>query len=279
MVDIQAISTGLQLGDDGIWYSKEIENISYPPGGNDSCFVIEDNSFWFRHRNNCITSVVKSYPPESNGIVFDIGGGNGFVSLGLSNAGFNVVLVEPGIVGATNGKKRGLPHVICATTNTAKFKPHSLPAVGLFDVIEHIEDDLTFLKSVRELMKRNARIYVTVPSYSLLWSAEDVLAGHFRRYTLGILLNVLQLAGFQVEFSSYIFRILPIPVFVLRSLPYKLGLSKSQRTSDVTGRDHAVKGGTMSKILNLILKSEIKNLNKRKAMQFGGSCLIVAKNP
>ncbi len=185
MVDIQSISTGLQLGNDGIWYSSNTEDISYPSDGNDACFAIEENSFWFKHRNNCIASVVKSYPPKSNGTIFDIGGGNGFVSLGLANSGFNVVLVEPGKFGASNTKKRGLSNVICATTDTAKFNPHSLPAVGLFDVMEHIEDDLNFLKSIKELMKKNARLYVTVPSYSFLWSAEDVFAGHFRRYDLG----------------------------------------------------------------------------------------------
>ena len=33
-------------------------------------------------------------------------------------------------------------------------------------------------------MKENGRLYATVPSYSFLWSEEDILAGHFRRYTL-----------------------------------------------------------------------------------------------
>ncbi|MBL4865055.1 MAG: hypothetical protein JKY67_01610, partial [Pseudomonadales bacterium] len=141
MVDIQSISTGLQLGNNGIWYSADIETINYPSDGNDACFTVEENSFWFKHRNNCIASVVKSFPPENNGTIFDIGGGNGFVSLGLVNSGFNVALVEPGLEGASNAKNRGISNVICATMDTAKFNPNTLPAVGLFDVIEHIEDD------------------------------------------------------------------------------------------------------------------------------------------
>ncbi|MBL4711664.1 MAG: class I SAM-dependent methyltransferase [Gammaproteobacteria bacterium] len=278
MIDIQEISTGLQLGNNGIWYSKDIESISYPSESNDTCFIIEENSFWFKHRNNCITSVAKSYPPENNGTIFDIGGGNGFVSLGLAKSGFDVVLVEPGAAGATNAKQRGLSNVICATTNTAKFKPQSLPAVGLFDVIEHIEDDVNFLKSVRAIMKTNARLYVTVPSYRFLWSAEDIAAGHFRRYNLNAISKVLQSAGFQVEFSSYIFRFLPLPVYLLRTLPYKLGLSKTEQVSNTTSRDHAVKGGAGVSIFNTLLQSEINNLNNQKAMSFGGSCLLVAKN-
>ena len=142
MADIQSISTGLTLGKDGIWYASDVEKISYPSGGNEECFSVEESSFWFRHRNNCIVSVVNSYPPANKGKIFDIGGGNGFVSSSLANAGFDVALVEPGQTGACYAKARGIKNVICATTSTAQFKPNSLPAVGLFDVIEHMENDV-----------------------------------------------------------------------------------------------------------------------------------------
>ena len=278
MVDIQSISTGLKLGDDGIWYShQDNQNISYPSDGHENCFAVEDGSFWFRHRNNCIASIVKTYPPQDNGTIFDIGGGNGFVSLGLANAGFDVALLEPGSVGAYNAKKRGLKNVICASTDTAKLKQNSLPAVGLFDVIEHIEDDLAFLQSIRNLMKKGGRLYATVPAYSFLWSEEDIFAGHFRRYALEELSKVLESAGFQVEFSSYIFRFLPVPIFLLRTLPYKMGLFKTQRNEKSASRDHATKGGAMAKILSSILHREIENLDNERAMRFGGSCLVVAK--
>ena len=278
MLDIKSISTQLKLGDDGIWFSSDNQNISYPSGGNENCFAIEDNSFWFKHRNDCIISIVRSYPPKDNGTIFDIGGGNGFVSLGLAKAGFDVALVEPGRVGASNAKNRGLKNVICATTNTAKFKQHSLPAVGLFDVIEHIEDDLSFLQSIKGLMKKGGHLYATVPSYSFLWSAEDVLAGHFRRYALEDISKVLKSAGFEVQFSSYVFRFLPIPAFLFRALPYKIGLSKVETKSKNTSRDHAVQGGLTANILSSILQPEIENLNNKRAMRFGGSCLIVARS-
>ena len=85
MVDIQSISTGLRLAEDGIWYSSENQDVSYPPDGNEACFAIEDGSFWFKHRNSCIASIVRNFPPENEGTIFDIGGGNGYVSLGLAN--------------------------------------------------------------------------------------------------------------------------------------------------------------------------------------------------
>ncbi len=277
MTDIHSINTGLDLGDDGIWYSKDSDNISYPLDGNEACFTLEDSSFWFRHRNNCIVSIVNSYPPNKSETIFDIGGGNGFVSLALSNSGFEVALVEPGTFGAYQAKNRGIKNVICATTKTAKFRPHSLPAVGLFDVIEHIEDDLAFLKSIRDLVKKGGYLYATVPSYSFLWSDEDVFAGHFRRYSLGDFSDLLRSAGFQVEFSSYIFRFLPLPVFLLRTLPYRLGLSKKVREPKKISQDHKIKGGITRKLVDSLLQSEIKCLIKNKPIRFGGSCLLVAK--
>lgn len=279
MIDIQSVSTNLKLGQDGIWYSKDSQDISYPPDGNETCFAIEDQSFWFKHRNNCILSVVRSYPPEDNGPIFDIGGGNGYVSAALAASGFDTALLEPGRTGASNAKRRGLDTVICATTGTAQLKPHSLSAIGLFDVVEHIEDDLSFLKSLRGLMKEQGRLYITVPAYSFLWSEEDISAGHYRRYTRKGICDVIERAGFEVEFSSYIFRFLPIPIAIFRVLPYRIGLSLSKNKPQTAARDHAVQGGVITNVLAFILNSEIDNLEHKKAMRFGGSCLIVAKSP
>ncbi len=277
IVEIQSLSADLRLAD-GIWYSSIEQNISYPSEGNADCFAVEDTSFWFKHRNNCITSIVRTFPPEDNGTIFDIGGGNGFVSLGLTKAGFDVALVEPGKTGAQNAKKRGLNKIICATTSTAKFKPHSLPAIGLFDVIEHIEDDASFIREIRNLLRKDGLLYATVPSYSFLWSEEDITAGHFRRYTINGICRLLESVGLEIVFSTYIFRFLPLPILLLRVLPYKLGLSKNGKEITDTSKNHTIHNKFATKPLDLLLDTEISNLNRKKAMGFGGSCLVVAKN-
>lgn len=88
----------------GIWFSKTSQDISYPDEGNSLCYQLEDNSFWFRHRNSCIVSLVKRFSPNS--VFFDIGGGNGFVAYGLQKIGVVSVLLEPGITGIENAKKK-----------------------------------------------------------------------------------------------------------------------------------------------------------------------------
>jgi hypothetical protein len=65
--------------------------------GNDNCFALEDNSFWFKYRNNCIIQLAKQYVKDN--LLFEIGGGNGFVSKGLEENGIQTCLIEPGIQG------------------------------------------------------------------------------------------------------------------------------------------------------------------------------------
>lgn len=152
MISIESISSRLQKGEDGIWYGPPTVDLSYPTEGYDNCLAVEDASFWFRHRNDCILAAVSGHPPPWNGPIFDIGGGNGFVTQGLARAGFEVVLVEPGRAGAENAKRRGVEPVICATLEGAGFAPGTLPALGLFDVLEHISDGVSFLVSIRDLL-------------------------------------------------------------------------------------------------------------------------------
>lgn len=66
--------SGLQLGEDGIFYASAGEAISYPDEGNEACFEVEDQSFWFRHRNDCIRELVRNFPPRGRGPIFDVGG-------------------------------------------------------------------------------------------------------------------------------------------------------------------------------------------------------------
>jgi len=54
-------------------------------------------------------------------------------------------LVEPHIDGALIAHRRGLEHVVCGSFDDIGFAPSSIAALGLFDVLEHIEDDVEAL--------------------------------------------------------------------------------------------------------------------------------------
>lgn len=272
MLIIDQLTHKLELGEDGIWFSKACSEVSYPASGNQDCFEIEESSFWFQHRNRCLVACVRTFPPQ--GVIFDIGGGNGFVSAGLQADGWDSVVVEPGRRGALNARQRGLKGIICSTLEDAEFRDHSLPAIGVFDVIEHIQEERPFLLTLRRLLMKDGRIYITVPAFNWLWSSDDVFAGHHRRYTLSSVRRALECAGLEVEFASYIFAFLPLPVFLVRSIPSRLGLRSPVGPN--SARQHSSLPSART-VADFALDWELKAIRQRRPIPFGASCLVVAK--
>jgi SAM-dependent methyltransferase len=279
LIDLWKISNNLEQTNDGQWRSKSTPEISYPDWGNEACFQVEDSSFWFRHRNACILEAMRQYPPS--GPVFDIGGGNGFVAKGMQDAGLDVVLLEPGVNGAKNAQRRGIRSVICAALEDVGFLRGSLPAVGLFDVVEHIRDDRHLLAKLRDLLSPGGRAYITVPAYNALWSQEDIDAGHQRRYSRLGLANLLSNTGFSVNFLTGFFQFLPLPIFAARVIPYRLGLARAADASEASSQmkqQHVLSNGTASHILGWLQRREVARIRARKGTYYGASWLAVATN-
>ncbi len=273
-MDISAICSNVERGVDGIWQARDTPAVSYPATGHDICFQVEAGSFWFTHRNACIEALVRRMPPP--GTLFDIGGGNGFVAAGLQASGVDVVLVEPGPAGAANARPRGVREVICATAESAGIRPGTVPGVGLFDVIEHVSDDGGFLRAMHALLVPGGRLYATVPAHQWLWSAEDVQAGHVRRYTRQTLCAALSSAGFAIDYASCFFRPLPLPILLLRALPLRLGLGSTQPAAERARSAHAVGGGMGRKVVEQLLGGEVANIARGREMPFGASIILAA---
>jgi SAM-dependent methyltransferase len=278
MIDLTTISRNLEETAEGVWCCRSLSTISYPEWGNEACFHVEDSSFWFRHRNACILEAVRQYPPS--GALFDVGGGNGFVAKSMQDSGMEVVLVEPGAVGAANARRRGIQYVVRATLEDAGFFPDSLPAISLFDVVEHMEDDRRFLETIRFHLSANGRVYLTVPAYQSLWSLEDIVAGHHRRYSSRAIRELLVEAGFAVEFLTGFFQFLTPAIFALRVIPFRLGLGISSEADEVGSKirgQHEIKSGWISGPLNWIQQREVMRIRRRRQARFGASWLVVAR--
>lgn len=273
-MDIKTFTSDLILKD-GIYFSKNHPAISYPDKGNEDFFKIEDQSFWFKHRNSCIYEAFKKH--STSNLFFDIGGGNGFVAKYLEDKNIETALVEPGVKGCLNAKKRNLKNVICATLEEANFENNLLPNVGLFDVVEHIEDDLGFLKMIYNYTQNNGLVYITVPAYNFLWSNEDKDAGHYRRYTTKSISETLIKAGFKIEYATYLFSTLPLPIFLSRSLPSKLGFNKQSDDFNKHKNEHNIKKGMIQSLMDYFLEKEILNIKKGNITKMGSSCFIIAK--
>jgi SAM-dependent methyltransferase len=260
----------------GIFVQDHQEVISYPESGNDDCFELEDESLWFKQRNELILTLIKKH--VINGNFLDIGGGNGFQAKALLDAKYvgSIIICEPGYKGCLNAKKRGIQNVFNGLFQDFPFQEQKIKAVGLFDVIEHIEDDIKFLNELYDKLDENSYVLINVPAMKILWSDVDILAGHFRRYNLKDIQRISSLTKFKVIDNSYFFSQYFLPLFLLRVLPFKLGLISNKSTSENEKKNHK-RTNLFSGFLNYLHNKNLNNVMNSRRIKFGTSIFMVLK--
>lgn len=82
--------------------------------------------------------------------------------------------------------------------------------VLLLDVLEHIEDDISFLKWFRssDIITDNTLFIITAPAFQSLFCSRDEFLEHYRRYTNKSLKSSIDKSGFVTISSGYFFTIL-----------------------------------------------------------------------
>lgn len=273
-VDLVSLTCGLVEGADGIWHGPEVGAVAYPEDGSDTAFALEDTSYWFAHRNRVIVDAIRRVAPPPR-LVLDIGGGNGFVTRALVQEGYPSVMLEPSAAGAANARSRGLTNVISAAFQPSLFRPGQIEIAGLFDVIEHIEDDVGFLRDVASILRPGGLVAITVPAFQILSSPDDDAAGHFRRHTRGSVAALLNAAGFQPLRTAYFMAAMVPPVLLLRTIPGWLGMRRgTDRTRDK--REHG-EGSALRHVAAAMLAAEAGILTRGSSVPLGTSCLALGR--
>jgi SAM-dependent methyltransferase len=86
----------------------------------------------------------------------------------------------------------------------------------MLDLIEHLDDPVKLLKEYKKYLVDDGVLLILVPSFQSLWSQHDIALGHVKRYTLAILNNETQSAGFRRIREGYLFSVFFPIVFILR---------------------------------------------------------------
>ncbi|MDG4834071.1 class I SAM-dependent methyltransferase [Solwaraspora sp. WMMD1047] len=85
--------------------------------------------------------------------------------------------------------------------------PHSergdYSAAVSYNVLEHIEDHVGALRSMRELVRPGGAIVLIVPAFEFAMGPADIATGHVRRYTKKTMRAALTEAGLTVEKLHY----------------------------------------------------------------------------
>jgi SAM-dependent methyltransferase len=275
-LSIPDITAGLTQNQHGFWISPHTSSTPYPEDGHDLFASLEDQSYWFQHRAQLISRLIRDFAPTST--LVDVGAGNGYMAVALTRQGTPCIALEPGQKGAHHAKQRGVTQIINTTLQDAGFRPDSVPAWGLFDVLEHIDNHVSFLQSLYRALQPGGHLFLTVPAFHWLWSTADDYAQHARRYDKASLTHTLQTQGFRVLFCQYAFAPLLPAVALLRALPYQLG-QRQHPTHQQLQAEFLGPKGWIGKGLKRSLQLEAHWLAKRYPVPFGTSCVAVAHKP
>jgi SAM-dependent methyltransferase len=141
--------------------------------------------------------------PHCGDSVLEVGAGLGEFASQLTGLRRHVVTdVDPGAVAAMAERFSDRPEVEARTLDLADGAIDvgtPLASVVAINVLEHIDDDTSALRSLATMVEPGGRIVLWVPGYMQLYGDFDRAVGHVRRYTPRTLTAVITAAGLTPE--------------------------------------------------------------------------------
>lgn len=244
----------------------------------------EDRHAWFAGRTRAIQKYldaeVGEAPPGGGGRrVLDIGSGAGNMAHHLAHYGA-VTGLDSNPRPLPVAQQRGL-EVLRGSGSELPFPEATFDLVALLDTIEHIPDELAVLHEVARVLKPDGRVIITVPAFQWLWSYNDEINAHQRRYTEPELRQKLELCGLMPTRSSYNNFFLFPPIAAIRLLrPYNPGLASPHLTDDADV--YQVEMEPIPEPVNSLLHVAgwiEAELLARTSLPFGVSIIAMARKP
>lgn len=152
--------------------------------------------------------------------ILDVGCGNGIPSIKLTRLGYDVTgidLLDSAISNARkNAETSGVnTKFMVGTVNSLKGK---FDSIIMLDVLEHIKDDVGFLKKLKKNLVKGGAVILLVPAHQSLFGKWDEDHEHYRRYSMQALKLAVQKAGFKVEVMRYWSIVTIPPLFIFSRL-------------------------------------------------------------
>lgn len=266
-------------------YAPELAlgNTNYSPCYFDTFFYLEEKNFWFRSRNRVIRFLFEKYLGVSHPAkVLEIGVGTGYVLQELATIkNYQILGTDIYLAGLKYAQKR-LPNVDFAQMDVSRMPYHQeFDAVGAFDVLEHIQDDVQAMENINRSLKTDGLFFITAPQHKWFWSKQDKEAYHKRRYSKKEIRNKLEKAGFQIEFmESYVSILFPVMALA------RLSILKKHPPDDAAAPTHInaeydFSDLRISPLVDLffeyVMKAEEFLLRRGFRFPFGGSLAVVAR--
>lgn len=184
---------------------------------------IEEDHWWFVGKRKILNALLLSDPGE--GLLLDLGCGTGGVLRNWMSRR-PCVGTDRSELALQICQRRGFETLVRSDLNHLPFPDGSFDTVLLLDVIEHLDDDVGFLREVARLAAPGGRVVIAVPAFQFLWSQHDETFEHRRRYSARQLEAVVRAAGLVPERQTYTNTLLFPLAAVWRVLSYRLGLGR-----------------------------------------------------
>ena len=164
---------------------------------------------WELSRTDSLIKEIKRY--HNKGLILDIGCGDSYFDLRLLNSNIDT----PKLYGIDiNLKKKIDINRYYVVNNYDKLNKKKFDTILMLDVLEHIEDDYSFLKDiVSTLLKDDGKIILTLPAHMFLYNKHDKELKHYRRYNVKMIKELCHMTNYKIinyhyfYFSLFIFRL------------------------------------------------------------------------
>lgn len=232
---------------------------------------LESTNFWFRARNELIIWAIQKFKAEAQTLL-EVGCGTAFVLSGIAKSLPSISLSGSEIF------VEGLSHASSRVPSAefiqmdARQIPFSdeFEVIGIFDVLEHIEEDKDVLAQLYTALKPGGVLLLTVPQHPWLWSISDEYACHVRRYTCTEIESKINETGFQI-LKSTSFVTLLLPAMLLSRKIHK-------KNKQVFNPIHELKMNSfLNTVFYILMILELGVIRLGVTYPFGGSRLIVAR--
>lgn len=260
----------------------EKKSVSYDQSYFEKLYQVEDRHFWFRTRRVIVAAlcadIVASLPAGYR--VMEIGCGTGHLLKTLKDTCVHGRLVGMDLYwqGLAFASQRTSTSLIQGRAEWMPFREGTFDLIGMFDVLEHLENDDEILVSVGKMLKKGGKLLLTVPAERQLWSTTDLIAHHQRRYEKDELQQKLVKSGFQISYISEFMQVLhplarlrpPAPVLL-----EAMSAGENRRSQEELSQELKVIP-IVNEIAFRILNAEVKRIRKYEAIKRGTSVIAVA---
>jgi SAM-dependent methyltransferase len=232
---------------------------------------MERKHFWHVGRKEIILDVLRRNIPDlAKCHMLEIGCGNGNVLLYLKQNGVKIEGGDISVAGLKYCHQRDDLIPLHLINVMALPFVDDYDIIGLFDVLEHIDDDNKALWEIAKALKPHGKLLLTVPAHKFLWGYFDVFSVHKRRYNRRELIAKLERGGFTIKklsyYVSFLFPLL-VGIRVINKLFHKKDVKTSLEMKTIL---------VINEFLLLFMRME-KILLRYLNIPFGASLIVLAE--